>query len=105
MIRAILPALLALSFRAAADVATELTLLLSLGDAYSGAGDTPKAKDAYLRAAVAARESDAAESLATAALGYGGPLVWARPAGDRLVVPLLEEALAACDEIPASMRA
>jgi DNA-binding SARP family transcriptional activator len=98
-------ALLALSVRAAADVATELTLLLSLGDAYSGAGDTPKAKDAYLRAAVVARESNAAESLATAALGYGGPLVWARPAGDRLVVPLLEEALAAVPSTELTLRA
>jgi tetratricopeptide (TPR) repeat protein len=98
-------ALLALCVRAAPDAAAELRLLLALGDAYSSAGDTPKAKDAYLRAAVSARESDAAEDLAAAALGYGGPLVWARPAGDRLVVALLEEALAAVPSTEMTLRA
>lgn len=88
-------ALLALSGRSTPAPAAERALLLALGDAHTGAGDTTQAKDSFLRAAVVARESDAPADLAAAALGYSGQLVWARPAGDRLVVPLLEEALVA----------
>jgi DNA-binding SARP family transcriptional activator len=98
-------ALLAMSARSAPHAEMERRLLLALGDAYTGAADTPKAKDAYLRAAVVARESQAPGDLAAAALGYGGQLVWARPAGDRLVVPLLEEALAAVPPDEPTLRA
>jgi DNA-binding SARP family transcriptional activator len=88
-------ALQALSAWGTSNPDIERALFLVLGDAYTGAADTRRAKDAYLRAAVAARECGAVGDLAAAALGYGGPLVWARPGGDPLVVALLEEALAA----------
>jgi tetratricopeptide (TPR) repeat protein len=98
-------ALQTLPARAASDSALERRILLSLGAARTGAGDTPGAKDAYLRAAVVARESCAPEDFAAAALGYGGRIVWARPTGDRLVVALLEEALAALPPGATSLRA
>jgi DNA-binding SARP family transcriptional activator len=98
-------ALQALSSRPAPAPELERRVLLSLGQAYAGSGDTPNAKDAFLRAAVVSRESGAPNDLATAALGYGGPLVWARPAGDRLVVPLLREALAAVPTDEHALRA
>ena len=88
-------ALQALSLRAESAPDLERTLLLALGEARAGGADTPKAKSAFLRAATIAKKTDAPADLAAAALGYGGQLVWARPAGDLLVVPLLEEALAA----------
>jgi DNA-binding SARP family transcriptional activator len=98
-------ALQALSFRPAPAPEIERRVLLSLGQAYAGSGDTATAKDAFLRAAVLSRESGAPDDLAAAALGYGGPLVWARPAGDPLVVPLLEEALAVVPADESALRA
>src|SRR5262249_8001332 len=49
----------------------------------------------FLRAAEIARRERLPEQLAIAALGYGGRAVFARAGGDRHVVPLLEDALAA----------
>jgi DNA-binding SARP family transcriptional activator len=88
----------------ARDTTRERLVLLALGEARARAGDTAGAKEAFLRAAVAARESDAGEDLARAALGYGGKIVWARPTGDRVVVALLEEALAALGSEETALR-
>jgi DNA-binding SARP family transcriptional activator/tetratricopeptide (TPR) repeat protein len=98
-------ALQALALSSAPECALERTLLLALGEALSRAGDTPRAKDAFRRAAELARRDDDATGLAAAALGYGGKIVWARPAGDALVVSLLEEALAAVGDGATPVRA
>jgi DNA-binding SARP family transcriptional activator len=98
-------ALQALALAPAPERGEERAILLSLGEALARAGDSPGAKDAFLRAAVAARDSDAPEDLAQAALGYGGKIVWARPTGDRLVVALLEEGLAGLGPDDTSLRA
>ncbi len=98
-------ALQALELLSPPDAALQRAVLLSLGQALSRAGDTPRAKDAFLRAAALARAADSPEDLAAAALGYGGRTVWSRPARDRLVVALLEEALRALDETDTPLRA
>ena len=98
-------ALQALVLRQAPDSALECTLLLALGEALARAGDMPRAKDAFLRAAALARTGGDAEDLAAAALGYGGRTVWSRPAKDRLVVALLEEALEALGDADTPLRA
>jgi DNA-binding SARP family transcriptional activator len=87
------------------DRQRELALLLGLGDALARSGDMPLARDAFLRAAALARQTGSAEELAEAALGYGGRIVWARAAGDRVVVSLLEEALGALGEENTALRA
>ncbi len=98
-------ALQALVLCQAPDSALECTLLLALGEALARAGDMPQAKDAFLRAAALARINGDAEDLAAAALGYGGRTVWSRPAKDRLVVALLEEALEALGDADTPLRA
>ena len=45
------------------------------------------------------------EALGRAALDYGGRFVWARAAGDRNLVALLEEALAALSDADSELRA
>jgi len=84
--------------------AHELDLLLGLGDAWARSGRMPPARDAFLQAAALARRSGSAEGLAKAALGYGGRIVWARASGDRLVVSLFEEALAALGDEDSALR-
>jgi DNA-binding SARP family transcriptional activator len=98
-------ALQAHALRGEADRSVELELLLGLGEALARAGDMPRAKDAFLRAAAFARAEHDVEALAAAALGYGGRTVWSRPARDRLVVALLEEALTALGEADTPLRA
>jgi DNA-binding SARP family transcriptional activator len=98
-------ALQAHGLRPSADADVELTLLLSLGEALARAGDMPRAKDAFLRAASLARAAGDADLLAAAALGYGGRTVWSRASGDPVIVPLLEEALAALGEDDTPLRA
>ncbi len=98
-------ALQALVLRQVPDPALECALLLALGEALARAGEMPRAKDAFLRAAALARIGGNAEDLAAAALGYGGRTVWSRPAKDRLVVALLEEALEALGEAETPLRA
>ena len=95
----------ALASRTPPDPEVELALTLGLGDALARAGEMPAARDAFLRAAVLARASGSAEDLAAAALGYGGRIVWTRAAGDRLVISLLEEALAALGDERSAARA
>ncbi|HXF72359.1 MAG TPA: tetratricopeptide repeat protein, partial [Actinomycetota bacterium] len=52
-----------------------------------------------------ARRSGFPEALARAALGYGGRFVWEASRGDRHLVPLLEEALAALPDTQRALRA
>jgi DNA-binding SARP family transcriptional activator len=98
-------ALRALALRPVTDSTPEQVILLGLGDALTRSGDTVRARDAFLRAAGLARASGSSESLGKAALGYSGRIVWARAGANRLVVPLLEEALAAVGDEPTALRA
>ena len=85
----------ALTAGASATPALELVLLLGRGDSLARSGDMATARDVFLRAVAIARSIGATAELGAAALGYGGRIVWARAGDDRLIVPLLEEALAA----------
>jgi DNA-binding SARP family transcriptional activator len=95
----------ALELRPGAEPELQRRVLLELGESLNRSGDIPNAHDAFLQAASLARATGAADDLARAALGYGGRIVWARAARDRLVVPLLEEALAAVGDEPTTLRA
>ena len=77
------------------DDAERCELLLRLGGAEMRAGDSPAARRAFLAAAGIARRTGLRRELARAAAGYGGRYMWARPGGDTLLVPLLEEGLTA----------
>ena len=70
------------------DEVARCNLLLTLGDVQMRYGDGPAAKDSFWRAAEIARRASMPDSLARAALGYGGRYVWSRAAGDRRLVPL-----------------
>jgi tetratricopeptide (TPR) repeat protein len=98
-------ALQASALRPTRERERERGLLLGLGDALARSGDMPQARDAFLRAAALARQTGSADDLATAALGYGGRIVWARASGDRLVISLLEEALEALGDTDTPIRA
>jgi tetratricopeptide (TPR) repeat protein len=86
-------ALRALDRQEPIDAQARLDVLLALGDAGMRAGDPSAGREAFLAAADAARHLHAPETLARAALGYGGRFVWARAGDDRKIVPLLEDAL------------
>ena len=88
-------ALDALARAEAPDERARCELLLGLGEAHARAGRTSVAKTAFLDAAAAARRLGDARSLARAAAGYGGRVVWVRAGGDDRLVPLLEEGIAA----------
>jgi len=79
--------------------------LLALGDARLRAGDEAAAKETFLAAAALARQLGQAESLAHAALGYGGRYVWMAARGDPQLIPLLEEALSALSTGDSALRA
>jgi DNA-binding SARP family transcriptional activator len=98
-------ALRALTLRPVPDPGLERALLLDLGTALARSGDTPSAKDAFLQVADLARLSGDTADLGRAALGYHGHFTAPRPAGDRLVVALLEEALDAVGETDSALRA
>jgi len=87
-----------------ADETLRCDLLLALGDAQARAGDASSAKATYLSAAEVARARGMADRLARAALGYGGRFVWEAMRGDRHLVPLLEEALAALGPQESALR-
>jgi DNA-binding SARP family transcriptional activator len=87
------------------DDATRCGLLLSLGDAQARAGNTPAAKETFLAAAAIARHLGFPTELARAAAGYAGRIVWARAGDDAVLVPLLEEALAALGDRDVVLRA
>jgi hypothetical protein len=78
--------------------------LIALGNAQLRAGEEGAAKETFLAAARLARQLGAAESLALAALGYGGRYVWGAARGDPHVIPLLEEALATLPAGDGAMR-
>jgi eukaryotic-like serine/threonine-protein kinase len=84
---------------------TRCELLVSLGEAESRAGDTPSAKQAFLRAAGVARRLALGQLLARAAAGYGGRIVWARAGDDTRLVPLLEEGLTSLGAQDVELRA
>lgn len=84
--------------------ATRCDLLLALGEAEGRAGNSESAKAAFLAAAELARRIGLSHSLARAAAGYGGRIVWARPGQDHRLVPLLEEGLAALGEEDLDLR-
>ncbi len=98
-------ALRAVERREAKDDRERCELYLALGDALARAGSTPEAKEAFLDAAKLARAAGLSEHLAHAALGYSGRLVWTRTWGDKHLVPLLEEALAALPREDSELRA
>ena len=98
-------ALRALDGSASPDQGTRCDLLIALGDALARAGEADRAKQAFLRAADVARRRGLPEALARAALGYGGRFVWEAFRGDRHLVPLLEEALAALPDTQRALRA
>ena len=79
-------------------------LLLALGDAQGRSGDTPGLKDSFRKAADLAERLDLSEELASAALGYGGRLLWEVSRGDPDHVPLLERALAALGSGDSALR-
>lgn len=84
-------------------------LLLDLGEAQRRAGDTTAARATFRRAAEAARARGDAQELARAALGFGA--VWGEwtasetGGADRVLVELLEEALAALGDADDALRA
>ena len=86
------------------DETTRCELLLSLGHAQVRSGDNENARKGFLEAAASARRLRHPDALARAALGYGGRFVWARAGRDDRLVPLLEEAFAAGDELAPELR-
>lgn len=78
-------------------------VLLALGDCQWRAGETPAAKETFLRAAELARAQQAPQRLARAALGYGEGLgvFEFNQRADPVLVGLLEESLAALETWPA----
>lgn len=75
------------------DEQVRTEILLALGEVQARAGDLDGSRATYLQAAEAARRIGLASHLGHAALGYGGRLPWARPGNDRLLIPLLQDAL------------
>jgi predicted ATPase/DNA-binding SARP family transcriptional activator len=98
-------ALRALERRDRKDDRGQCQVYLALGDSLAKAGNMPEAKEAFLAAAARARAAGLPEALAHAALGYGGRFVWTRTWGDKHLLPLLEEALAALPEEDSELRA
>jgi tetratricopeptide (TPR) repeat protein len=97
-------ALQAMMIGESADDRLRIDILLALGDALNRAGDAESARKEFLEAAGIARRRDDTEGLARAALGYGGRFSWTALRGDRLFVPLLEEALDALGEEQTPLR-
>jgi tetratricopeptide (TPR) repeat protein len=91
-------ALQALELTERPDEHVRCELLLVLGDAQARTGNTPGAKDTFLRASEIARRIGAKDELARAAIGYGGRFMWVRAGRDRRIEPLLEAALDALGE-------
>jgi eukaryotic-like serine/threonine-protein kinase len=98
-------ALEALDLAGPAEERGRCDLLLALGESRSRAGDTAKAKKAFLEAAAIARRLNLGHELARAAAAYGGRIVWSRAGADERLVPLLEEGLAAVAEGDVELRA
>ena len=97
-------ALEALGPVAAATARLHCEFLLALADAQGRAGDGLGAKSTFLRAADLARSAWLPETLARAAVGYGGRFLWAHAVDDKRLVPLLEDGLAAVGEADSVLR-
>jgi DNA-binding SARP family transcriptional activator len=95
----------ALELALAPQESTRCELLLARGEAETRAGDTPSAQETFQAAAGIARRLGLSTELAQAAVGYGGRIVWGRAGHDELLVPLLEEALAALGRGDSELRA
>ena len=76
-----------------ADAPLRAELLLAMGDAWARAGEQEEAKRAFLEAAAVGRAAGSTETVARAALGFGGRFLWARAASDGRLVPILEDAV------------
>jgi DNA-binding CsgD family transcriptional regulator/tetratricopeptide (TPR) repeat protein len=72
-------------------------LLLLLGDAQRRSGNTASSKESFLEASEISTRLGLPELMARAALGYAGRFPWLRAGADRLVIPLLQQALATLD--------
>ena len=86
------------------DEALRCEMLLRTGAAQVRAGRYAEAKETHLRAAEVARRLGAPDQLARAAIGYGEPRVEGGQV-NRVLVTLLEEALAALSEEDSPVRA
>lgn len=75
------------------ELASQLEILLRLGDAEARGGDLPTSRETFLAAADLARRTGAAEAMARAALGYGGRFFWARVGNDPHLISMLQDAL------------
>lgn len=101
-------ALQALELGEPPDAGRRCELLLACGEAHLKGGDTPRAREAFRRAAEAARALGAPEPLARAAMGVGGGYVgWGIDTWtvDEELVGLLEEAAGALGDADSSLRA
>lgn len=85
--------------------AVRCDLLIAIGEARARAGEAAEAKAAFREAADLAESNGLAESLARAALGYGGRVIWDASRHDPTFQPLLENALAALDDQDSILRA
>lgn len=89
------------------DERTRIELLLQLGAAQARAGEADRARESFFDASDLARRIGAAESLAAAALGFGGGLETSEVSGsvDETSVRLLQEALSALPNEDGALRA
>jgi tetratricopeptide (TPR) repeat protein len=96
-------------YRIALDLTRDDTigcdLLIAIGEARARAGYAAEAKAAFREAADLAASNGLAESLARAALGYGGRVIWDASRHDPSFQPLLESALAALGDEDSILRA
>ncbi len=96
-------ALQALELRGGASGEDRARLLIALGDAQGRAGDGPRAKQTFFRAADVARAAGAQDQLARAALGVAQKFEVGLI--ERELIELVEEALAGCGDEPSATRA
>jgi DNA-binding SARP family transcriptional activator len=103
-VRLYLMALRAGEAGAAREDSDRCKTMLALGAAQLRAGDEQAARETFLAAAELARALHDPGALAEAALGYGVQ-VWLAARGDRILIPLLEEALSSLAERDSAVRA
>jgi DNA-binding SARP family transcriptional activator len=87
------------------DNSIRCDLLIAIGEARARAGNAAEAKTFFRAAAALAASNDYAESLARAALGYGGRVIWDASRHDPSFQPLLENALATLGDEDSALRA
>ncbi len=96
--------LYAMALTLVAEDTARCDLLVKLGDAQARAGDMRTGQGSFLEAADLAERLGLPERLASAALGYGGRIIWEVSRGDTEHVPLLERALAALGDEDSPLR-